>query len=105
MSRLLSVSTHIVLAIARLFLVDSMLTSNLPDGVCPGQELIYTCVSAGNSHRWTINIVADSDPLELTIRSSTSSTITQMVNSHPFSVTLVSANYFDFTSTLTTIAV
>ena len=89
---------------AQLFLASSqMLTSNL-DKACPGQELIYTYVSAGNSHRWNINIVAESIIRQLIVRSSTTSSIIEKVNSHLFNLTLVSTNYYNFTSILTTIA-
>lgn len=89
---------------AQLILANSMLISNLPNGACPGKELIYTCISAGDAHRWTINIVAEPYQLRITVRSSTSSTITQMANSHLVNLTLISANYYTFTSSLMMIA-
>ena len=85
--------------------VGQLLTANL-DNACPGQTLIYTCVSRGTSQRWTISIFAESSPLTITLWSDSDPPTMQIHhNHHYFNFTLVSTDYHHFSSTFSTTAI
>ena len=82
-----------------------MITANLANA-CQGQKLVYTCESRGASQRWTIRIPAEHSPIEKTFWNDDDPQSIQIHRSnHHFNFTLVSTDYYSFSSILSTIAV
>ena len=82
------------------------LTLNLVDNnvACPGEELVYTCVSTGFSQWWTITNAAVIQPQVIKIFRKEDTLATYPINQGPyhFNFTLWSTDYLSFTSSLST---
>ena len=71
---------------------------------CPGEELVYTCVSTGFSQWWTITNAAVIQPQVVKIFRKEDTLATYPINQGPyhFNFTLWSTDYLSFTSSLST---
>ena len=79
------------------------ITSNIADSAaCPGEELVYTCVSIGTSQRWLVQSEGGVQLVELVFTSG-QSLGSQRRESH-FTFTLVSTSYNHFESTVSFVA-
>lgn len=80
-------------------MTGAVITSNITDNApCPGEAVVYTCVSQGNTQRWRIENADHTMPIEhiytWTDEPGTVSTKT------PYIFTLVSTDYSRFESTI-----
>ena len=84
---------------------EVMLTKNIP-AACPGETLIYTCISEGILQRWRLHPSADrsSTLAETSFRSGVDQAGQTKILMGRFNVTLISANLNNFTSVLKFIA-
>ena len=86
-------------------MAGNILTTNLLDDMlaCPGEELIYTCVSTGFSQWWTITNAAIFQPVVKIFRKEDILT-SYPINQGPyhFNFTLWSTDHLSFTSSLST---
>ena len=84
----------------------NILTTNLDDVddvACPGEELVYTCVSTGFSQWWTINNAAIFQPVVKIFRREDTLTSYPFIRGpYHFNFTLWSTDHLSFTSSLST---
>ena len=83
------------------------LTSNFDGDVCPGEQLILTCLGQGTSLRWSVVNEGGSKTLEHTFarrHQLGTQHIQTQDNAAGYNLTLVSTDYHHFESTLSTIS-
>lgn len=86
---------------AMLIKLAAEITSNIDGMVCPGEELVYTCVSQGTSQRWRLTNT-DSDTLVETTYVQGQQPGRTVVR-HQFTFMLVSSGQTHLTSTVSVV--
>ena len=82
-----------------LILTGAVITSNITDKIlCPGESVVYTCVSQGSTQRWRIENEGYAMPIELVYRRTEEPGSMSSKSSYRF--TLVSTEYSHFESTV-----
>jgi hypothetical protein len=82
--------------------IAAEITSNIDGLICPGEAVVYTCISQGTSQRWHIDSPDSSIPIENTYVQGQPPG--HRVVRHPFIFTLVSSGQGQLTSTVSVLA-
>ena len=82
--------------------IAAEITSNIDGLICPGEEVVYTCVSQGTSQRWRLDNADSSTLIENAfVRGQPPG---RTVEQHPFTFTLVSSGQDELKSTVSVLA-
>ena len=83
-------------------LIAAEITSNIDGLICPGEEVVYTCVSQGTTQRWRLDNTDSSTLIENTFlrRQPPGHTVVRL----PFTFTLISSGQGQLKSTVSVLA-
>ena len=83
-------------------LIAAEITSNIDGLICPGEEVVYTCMSQGTTQRWRLDNADSSTLIENTFlrRQPPGHTVVRL----PFTFTLVSSGQSQLKSTMSVLA-
>ena len=87
------------------FLYNSVaeITVNIADSeVCPGEELVYTCVSIGTSQRWQVQLRSGTSLQNIFFSGDSIGSV--QLQGDSFTFRLISTSYNHFESTMTVMA-